>query len=78
MTKPTDELNTDAFLATRIDSPRKRAAMTPRFPNVRDHATYAEYCDEMVRLNPRNFLPVGVLRRWWHWKLQHPRTAPRA
>lgn len=37
----------------------------------------AEYEDEMVRLNPRWFLPLGVNRRWWHFfsvKIEHPHT----
>lgn len=36
---------------------------------------YWRYVDEMVALNPRSFLPVGVRKRWWHFfKLEHPRT----
>lgn len=57
-------------------------AITPYMkpvPPGADRATrermFLEYVDELVRLNPRLYLPLGVKRRWWHLKLEHPRTS---
>jgi hypothetical protein len=37
-------------------------------------AMYWEYCDLLVKLKPSRFLAIGVKKRWWNLKRQHPRT----
>lgn len=37
-------------------------------------AALLEYKLLLVTLNPGRFLPVGVKRRRWHFRLQHPLT----
>ena len=36
---------------------------------------YKNYLVDMVKYNPWCFLPLGVKRRWWHWKHEHPLTS---
>lgn len=37
---------------------------------------YLDYVEELVRLNPDRFLPLGMRRRWWNLKREHPLTRP--
>jgi hypothetical protein len=36
---------------------------------------YLEYIEELVRLNPQRYLPIGQRKRWWNLRLEHPRTS---
>lgn len=54
----------------------------PKMERVPDNASFAEreeayrrYCLLLVELNPSFFLPIGVVKRWWHFfKIEHPLT----
>jgi hypothetical protein len=37
-------------------------------------AMFRDWCCKLVAMNPGRFLPLGVKRRWWHLKLEHPLT----
>lgn len=40
---------------------------------IRDEM-FLDWCNLLVELNPNGFLPIGVKKRWWHFKTEHPRT----
>jgi len=43
-------------------------------PQLRDKM-YVAYCMDLVRLNPRYYLALGVRKRWYHiGKREHPLT----
>jgi hypothetical protein len=37
-------------------------------------AMFRDWCVKLVEMNQGRFLPLGVKRRWWHLKLEHPLT----
>jgi hypothetical protein len=37
-------------------------------------AMYRAYVTKIVELNPWNFLPLGVKKKWYNFKREHPLT----
>ena len=52
-----------------------------RIPDGATEATrrrmYLKFVVRLVAMYPNQFLPVGVRKRWWHWRIEHPLTNER-